>query len=330
MDAPGEQTLLDAKTAWKEAREPYGQTEAFRFANGPIDANDGPEGLLNAWPLDENFVDYVEGNAAAGIINNLSDYPVINQEVLESLNESIDEKSISIGYHAIEFLLWGQDDADVSLKTPGNRSHLDFANGQGSGNERRRALYLKTAADLLLKHLQLMLDAWAPNQANYRADFMALDNATSLENLFTSIGTLSKSELAGERIFVPLVNQDQEDEHSCFSDNTHRDIILNAEGIKNVYTGTYTRTDGSEIRGTSLQDLLGMVSPDLQSEMDALSALTITSSTSIPFPFDEALTQESSTGNGPIMNTVTSLQDQGDKISQVAAALGLTISTNLE
>jgi putative iron-regulated protein len=324
-NSPSQTTLDAAKTAWLDAREPYGQTEAFRFASGPIDDEDGPEGLLNAWPLDEGFIDYVRGDMNAGIINDVS--KTITPELLESLNESVDEKSISIGYHAIEFLLWGQDAVSTENKLAGQRSFNDFVDN--GNNETRRNTYLLTAADLLLGHLQLMLDEWDANGSNYRADFMALDNETTLENLLTSIGTLSKSELAVERIFVPLENADQEDEHSCFSDNTHRDIILNAEGIKNVYTGTYRRTDNTVITGTSLQDLLGMVSPALQVEMDALSASTITYSNSIPVPFDYALTQESTGGNGPIMNTVTSLQSQGDKISQVASALGLTISTSL-
>ena len=47
----------------------YSPTEVFRFYGGPIDDDNGPEGLLNAWPLDEVFIDYVLGNPDAGIIN---------------------------------------------------------------------------------------------------------------------------------------------------------------------------------------------------------------------------------------------------------------------
>ena len=65
---PNEDTLQTAKDAWLAAQEPYGQTEAYRFYGGPIDDADGPEPLLNAWPLDEAYVDYVEGAPEAGII----------------------------------------------------------------------------------------------------------------------------------------------------------------------------------------------------------------------------------------------------------------------
>ena len=51
-------------------------------------------------------------------------------------------------------------------------------------------------------------------------------------------------ELAGERMNIALLTNSQEDEHSCFSDNTHRDIFLNAEGIQNAFEGHTRAWDG--------------------------------------------------------------------------------------
>ncbi len=326
---PNATTFADAKQAWLDAREPYGQTEAFRFANGPIDDADGPEGALNAWPLDESYVDYTT-TGAGGIVNDVILYPNITATVLENLNEQGGEENISIGFHAIEFLLWGQDNPNTTLQTPGNRPYTDFVTGSGPGNEARRKDYLNVVAGLLVDHLNLMVAEWAPNNpSNYRATFISLDNKTALENMLTAIGTLSKSELAGERMFTALTNQDQEDEHSCFSDNTHRDIILNAQGIRNVYLGSYTRTDGSVVSGTSIKDLINTVDSDLEAELTTLSAHSIVLNTAIPVPFDYALTQETVGGTGPIMTAISNLQYQGDKISEVATVLGLTISTSL-
>src|SRR5262245_13729776 len=65
--APSPSTLQNAKNAWLSSREVYGQTEAYRFYSGPIDNEvDGPEGLLNSWPLDEQAIDYVQSDANAG------------------------------------------------------------------------------------------------------------------------------------------------------------------------------------------------------------------------------------------------------------------------
>lgn len=329
--APDETGFENCKTKWLEAREPYGQTEAYRFSDGPIDSNDGPEGLLNAWPLDEGYLDYVVGMDNSGIINNTVDYASIDAPLLESLNEVGGESNVSIGYHAIEFLLWGQDSQNTSLQTPGERPYTDYISAGGTAdNQERRGEYLKICAGLLVEHLELMKNEWDSSISNnYRATFQATSSNQSIQNILTGIGTLSKSELAGERIFVALDNQDQEDEHSCFSDNTHRDIILNAQGIRNVYTGSYTRTNGTTISGSSIKDLIENVDSTIASEMNTLSINSISSTNAIPVPFDYGLTQETTGGDGPIMTAINTLQDQGDKIVEVAAALGLSVSTEL-
>lgn len=319
---PSEETHQAAKDAWLAAREPYGQTEAFRFAGGPIDDEDGPEGLLNAWPLDEGYIDYVEGAADSGIINNTADYPEINAELLESLNEVGAEENISTGYHAIEFLLWGQD---LSETGSGARSYTDYTTAD---NADRRGQYLVAASELLLVHLQDMVDEWDPNgSGNYRETFLAQDVDTSLTQMLTAIGVLSKSELAGERIFVAYDNQDQEDEHSCFSDNTHRDIITNAQGIFNVYNGTYTRVDGSVVSGPSLADLVESSDEDLAAEMQSLADAALGSTMDIHVPFDRAIVE--SDFRSTVLDSVNALQDQGDKFAEVASALELSINTDL-
>ncbi len=320
------QTNLDAaKQAWLDAREYYGQTEAFRFSNGPIDDEDGPEGLINAWPLDEGYIDYVTGNATAGIVNDTT--VTIDAATLEGLNEQGGETNIALGFHAIEFLLWGQDSPDASLETPGNRPYTDFVtDGSGTANNQaRRGQYLTVTAALLVDHLEQMVNEWNTSGNNYRATFLGLSNDVALTNVLTGLGVLSKGELAGERIFVAYDNQDQEDEHSCFSDNTHRDIILNAKGIRNVYTGTYNGT--VTVSGASISDLVELVNAALNQQMLDLLGASATNTTSIYVPFDHALTL--GTERPQILTTVQGLQAQGNKIVEVAAALGLNVSAEL-
>ena len=319
---PSGRTLRAARNAWYAANEPYGQTEAYRFYGGPIDDADGPEGALNAWPLDEAYVDYVEGAPNAGIINNVEDYPEIDAELLRSLNEVGAEENISTGYHAIEFLLWGQD---LSEDTSGNRSFTDYTT---AANADRRADYLATAADLLLEDLETLVADWSPDSDdNYRATFLALDPDEAFTNILTGIGVLATAELAGERIFVAYDNQDQEDEHSCFSDNTHRDIITNYKGIQNVYLGSYTRLDGSIVSGTGITDVIAQVNPELN--LDVLRVLDEANqmTTNIYYPFDQAIVLA---GERPqVLDSVFILQDLGDLFAQTGSELGLTINTAL-
>ncbi len=319
---PSPATHQAAKDAWLAAREPYGQTEAFRFYGGPIDDEDGPEPLLNAWPLDEAYVDYVVDAPDAGIINNVADYPDITPALLESLNESGAEENISVGYHAIEFLLWGQD---LSADSSGDRDYTDYTT---AANADRRGQYLLAAGDLLVGHLSDLVAAWAPDNAdNYRAAFLAQEATTSLRDILTGLGVLSKSELSGERMFVAYDNQNQEDEHSCFSDNTHRDIINNAQGIYNVWTGTYTRTDGTLVSGRAPADLLAAVDPALATRLQTLAKAALAGTQAIHVPFDQAIIQ---TEYRPaVLAAVNALQDQGDALAQAANTLGLQINTDL-
>ena len=222
---PSDATLAAAKDAWLVARDDYGPTEAFRFYGGPIDDEEtGTEGLINAWPLDEAYIDYVEGNAEAGIVNDPDGFPTIDAELLVSLNEQGGEANISTGWHAIEFLLWGQD---LSLDGPGQRPASDYTT---AANADRRATYLAVASDLLVSHLSELVDTWAPDADNYRAEFEALESEEALRRIITGIGELSRGELAGERMNVAYAERSQEDEHSCFSDNTTADIVGNARG----------------------------------------------------------------------------------------------------
>ena len=315
--APSQAGLDDAKQAWLDAREPYGQTEAYRFSNGPIDAADGPEGLLNAWPLDESYVDYVEGDLDAGIINRPEQFPTINQDLILDLNEQGGEENVSAGYHAIEFLLWGQD---LSATGPGDRPLTDYTTGDNA--DRRRA-YLAAASDLLLVHLGGMVAEW--DAGGYRDTFLALDSDQAIRNVLTGIGTLAKSELAVERIFVAVENQNQEDEHSCFSDNTHRDIVANAQGIANVWHGSYVRTDGSTVSGTSLSDLVRAKDEALADRIDGNVAAALDAVNAIPAPFDQAIIDDQQT----VLAAVEALQALGDSFVEGAAALGIQINNEL-
>ena len=204
---PTEASMTKAKQAWLVARGPYGQSEAFRFYAGPIDDDHGPEGLLNAWPLDENYIES-ESEQFKGIIQDTTKYPTFSKVLLSSLNEQEGEENISTGYHAIEFLLWG---ADTSTDSAGTRSVEDYT---ASAFASRRANYLRVVTNQLVDDLQYLVDAWAPNAENYRTVFMNMPEDKALLNILNGIGMLSGFELARERVDVPLNTMSQDDEHS--------------------------------------------------------------------------------------------------------------------
>jgi putative iron-regulated protein len=316
---PNGATLESAREAWLAARDDYGPTEVFRFYGGPIDdAETGVEGFVNAWPLDEAYIDYVEGAPESGIINMVDEYPTIDSEVLLSLNEEGGETNISTGWHAIEFLLWGQD---LSTDGPGDRPVEDYTT---AANADRRAQYLAVASDLLLTHLEEMVDAWAPDEENYRAEFVNLPSDEALGMIMTGMGELSRGELAGERMTVAYEARSQEDEHSCFSDNTTNDFVANATGIQMVYLGSV-----GSVEGPGIYDLVVAEDPELADRIKDEMATSIDLAETIPAPFDQLLVEgvsDDDPGRVATLDTIVALETQADSIVDAATALGVEIN----
>ena len=325
MESPSAESLEKAKQSWIDSRFPYLQTEVYRFYGGPIDDEDGPEGLLNAWPMDESYVDYVKGSPKSGIINNPADYPEITQELLLSLNEKEGEENISCGYHAIEFLLWGQD---FNSDGPGNRPFTDYTT---AANAERRKEFLKVTVNLLIENLQSLVDDWAPDQTNYRNDFVNSRPKESFQKILMGMTLLAGFELAGERILVAYESKAQEDEHSCFSDTTHNDSIYDIVGIKNVWTGRYTRADGSIIEGPGIRNFALGIDTDLSEKIDNSLKLALKTSMEIPKPFDQAiLAEKGSDTSNSIISLVEELENTADSFVAMAKKSGVEVSREPE
>jgi putative iron-regulated protein len=319
VDAPSEDTLSAAREAWLTAREPYTPTEAFRFYDGPIDnPDDGPEGQINAWPLDEAYIDYVDGDPSAGLINDTAGVPEITTDVLVEANEQGGETNISTGWHAIEFLLWGQD---LSEDGPGDRPVTDYTT---SPTAERRSTTLTLLGDLLIEDLASVRDQWEPEGGAYREEFLA-DPQQAVSSMLRGIGALSSGELAGERISVAYETKDQEDEHSCFSDNTNADILGNAMGIRNVYLA-----DHPDVDGTSLSDVVAEADPELDEQLRTQLDQNVERAEALEGPFDQLiLGDDEAPGRQALLELIEGLQQQGDTIAEVASAYGYQISLEI-
>lgn len=341
--APSATTLTAAKSAWLAARVPYQQTEVYRFGNAIVD---DWEGKVNAWPLDEGLIDYVDGaggptdeNPYAGlnviatasftlsgaVIDASSITPALLAETLHEVDEV--EANVATGYHAIEFLLWGQD-LNGTGPGAGARPYTDYVIGAGctGGNCDRRAAYLKAASDLLIFDLAEMAAAWAPNGAA-RAELAAKGPDGGVITILTGMGSLSYGEQAGERMKLGLMLNDPEEEHDCFSDNTHNSHYYDGLGIRNVYHGRYVRIDGSVVSGASLSDLVAAMDPgldsamtrDLDATMAALGAIKSTAEAGMAY--DQMLDPANEAGGALIQAAVDALVTQTRSIERTVSAL---------
>lgn len=344
---PSDTTLEAARAAWIAARAPYMQSEVFRFGNPVVD---DWEGQLNAWPLDEGLIDYVAtdyqhalGNpgATANIIANPSiqvgedqlDASAITGELLASLNElGGSEANVATGYHAIEFLLWGQD-LNGSNPGAGNRPASDYLVGEGAtgGHNERRREYLKAATALLVSDLEYMVGQWQAGAAdNYRAKLEAEPAENGLRKMLFGMGSLSLGELAGERMKVALEANSTEDEQDCFSDNTHYSHFYDALGIRNVYLGEYKRVDGSLLGGPSLSSLVAKADAQadaaLKAELDASQAALqkmVDSAEKDGVHFDQLIAADNAAGQQIVRDTIAALVKQTAGIELAAGKLGI-------
>ncbi len=311
---PNPTTQAAAQQAWRDSRPPYLRTEVFRFYGGPIDNPDtGREGFINAWPLDEAYIDYVEGDPGAGIINKPADFPTLTPETIADQNEKGGETNIATGFHAIEFLLWGQDDDPAGA---GKRPPTDFTPG-GPRNADRRRQYLTVVSDLLVRDLKTVVDAWDPKTGAYRAELTGADPKEGLRRVLTGMGTLSGGELAGERLNVPYESKDREDEHSCFSDNTTVDHIEDVRGILQVWQA-------------ALEPIVKAERATLASTFDKQVKASLAAAEAIPAPFDQAiLGADDAPGRKAILGTIKALEAQTATTVRIAEALELKINTTV-
>jgi putative iron-regulated protein len=316
LAAPSPQTLAAAQQAWLSARIPYQQTEAYRFYGGPIDS---VEFLVNTWPIDEAFI---ESSAGRGIIDDVAHYPELTGELLVRVNGAEGETSISTGYHAIEFLLWGRDESALG---PGARPYTDFVLRQGDVRVARRRRYLLLASALLASQLTALQDAWRPQSDNYRARFLAAPPQRSLAHVLKGMGMLSGPELAGERLTVPYETRDPENEQSCFSDSTQQDIVQSALGIANVCAGDYRRADGSHVTGLGVCALIEASARELGRSLRAQIAASVSAARDISAPFDRAIAgDDAAPGRQAIARTIRALETQTTSLRRIAAELALS------
>ena len=347
MNNTNESNFIDVKNSWLKARTIYQQTEVFRFGNPLVD---DWEGKVNAWPLDEGLIDYVDNTNYYPSENDFSNFNVIANKKLKVEGELIDasvinpkllsnklheiggnEANVATGYHAIEFLLWGQD-LNGNESGSGNRPYTDFdLEACTNDNCDRRREYLVAASQLLIEDLQYIQSVWSP-EGQARLDLLN-DQKNGLKRILIGMGSLSYGELAGERMKLGLMLHDPEEEHDCFSDNTHNSHYYNVVGINNVFLGKYKSLDGKVVSGPSISSLLSEVDNGLnkktkKSIKNTLKSMKkIVKSANKGVTYDMLIAEGNEKGNQLIQNAVDSLIKQSKNIELVAAALNIN---NLE
>ena len=339
-----EETLTAAREAWRASRPSYQQTEAFRFGNAIVDEW---EGKVNAWPLDEGLIDYVDASyGAESDENGLYTANVIANSKITIDGAEVDaaeitpaflkdrlqeaggiESNVATGYHAVEFLLWGQD-LNGTGAGAGERPFTDYST---DANAKRRAQYLDASTDLLVADLEEMVANWQEGGAARTA--LA---ESGLATILTGMGSLSFGELAGERMKLGLLLHDPEEEHDCFSDNTHVSHLYDGIGIRNVYLGKYTRVDGSVVEGPSISELIAAKDAALDTEIKAQLDESVAKLQAVADraaggeAYDQQIGEGNTEGNATVQAAIDALIAQTRGVERAVALLNLGDAVTIE
>jgi putative iron-regulated protein len=169
-------------------------------------------------------------------------------------------------------------------------------------------------------------EQWAPDRANYRASFAALDTRDSAAHILTGLATLAGFEVAAERLATPLDSGSQEDEHSCFSDSTHVDILANVTGIADAYFGR-----AHDFQGVGIHTAIAAVSPEIAARIDEQLASSLKLARSMDHPFDRTLTTPpGSPRRAKVEALITSLQTLARLFKLGGQLLGVNIVVSVE
>lgn len=246
--------LYQAQSAWRNARRPWEQSEAFLF--GPVDTQ-GIDPSLDSWPISATDIQ--------NVLN--SDTPLITETV------STFDTSLK-GFHVIEYFLFGSNNNKAASElTP------------------RELAYLNAAVNVLSNDAQALADAWNPNSGNFLAEFSkAGAGSTTYPSLASAVQEMIEGmigiadEVGTGKLSKPLEERDLNLVESQFSFNSRTDFINNIRGLQNVYTGTYLLSEGP-----GLSALVKSINPALDEAINNQIEKTIVTIYAIPQPFTESI-----------------------------------------
>ena len=327
LESPSQEGLEECREAWMLTRRPFEQAEVFRFYEGPID---GGYSRLSEWMIDPSYIDYVSGDPFSGIIWDSENFKTIDEEELIDANQSEGETKVTIGFHVIEFLLWGEDTASPSQLTPGMRGFNDFAANDSAATDKiRRSQYLEAATSILVADLASLVKDWSSSESgNYRQSFLGMNSTKGFRMILTGMIRSAETELAHNRLRVSLDSLDTEREVSKFSDNTSTDVLMTTIGLRNVFEGKYARVDSSIISGASVLDVASLIDDTLSNEIhDAVNA-SVKASALIFSPFDYRLSEEFA-AESSISNTASELENLSKLLIELGRKLGYEIDPTI-
>ena len=243
--------------AWRDARVPWEQSEAFLF--GPVTDN-GHDPFLDTWPLNVTDLEAIIA----------SDADIATVELADDVQ----------GFHALEYLLFQDMNGNTDPAAIVAALHND---------ERRRA-YARRVANEFVGHTEALRDSWDPDMGNFVAELASAGHGSmTYDSETAAMQTLLEAMIgiAAELHDAKLGAPSPAEEESRYSNNSRIDFLNNVRSINNVYEGRFDQSDRTSMGVT---DFVVNQNPALDAEVrmairDAKAAII-----AIPEPFGQSIT----------------------------------------
>jgi putative iron-regulated protein len=261
------ENLSLSKQAWLNAHSAYELTTLHRYYATQLMGEQDSLVLMqlqyqiNHWPIVPGYIDYVDGYPDSGIVHDIN--VNLNADSLREQHGSFDVSEVTLGFHAIEFLLWGYDadsvarpatDFDAVLELTPKEIESGYTLEQLSNNRRR--LFLSVVVDTLVKDFLALQSLWLAEEPSISQRIESISGTELIVILADSMSAMLTQELL-QRSLYPMLNGDfVESVQSPYSRSTQNAVSSQLSGLERLLLERQTEN------GTTLDLVFSAISDE--------------------------------------------------------------------
>ena len=242
--ATNENLSLSKKT-WLDAHSAYELTTLHRYFAMQLLEEQNSLALMqiqyqiNHWPIIPGYIDYVNGYPDSGIVHDIN----VNLDVssLREQHGTFDVSEVTLGFHVIEFLLWGDDndavprpadEFDAVLELTPKETESGYSLEQLSNNRRR--VFLSIATDTLVKDFQALQSLWLSEEPSIRRGIESKSVTEIILILADSMSAMLTEELLLRSLYPMLNGNFAESIQSPYSRSTQNAVSSQLSGLERL------------------------------------------------------------------------------------------------
>jgi putative iron-regulated protein len=267
IDDTSDESLNSSKQAWLNTHSTYELTTLHRyFATQLLDEQNSLALMqlqyqINHWPIIPGYIDYVDGYPDSGIVHDIN--VNLDSDSLREQHGSFDVSEVSLGFHVIEFLLWGYDIDSVARPAADFYAVLELSPEemvQGYSLEQlsnnRRRLFLTVVVDTLVEDFQTLQSLWLTETPSIRQHIESISATELVVILADSMSAMLTEELLLRSLY-PMLNGDfVESIQSPYSRSTQNAVSSQLSGLERLLLERQTEN------GTSLDLVFSAISDE--------------------------------------------------------------------